>query len=125
MASCPVLEQFPDHVVAEASITLIAKKGIGRLTDMTSDHTPPEPHARRLAAGSETQAGVGGRLQRTLRGNVLQLLQRSQRRFDEAILFLVAFDESNEFACVAQCLIERITQRLCLRQQVRIYLGVV
>ena len=25
-ASCPALEQFPDHVVAEASIMLIAKK---------------------------------------------------------------------------------------------------
>ena len=68
---------------------------------------------------------MGGGLRRTLRGNLLQLLQRSQRRFDETILFLVAFDEGDEFTCVAQCLIELIAQRLCLRQQVRIDLGVV
>ena len=76
-------------------------------------------------AGSEAQTRVGGGLQGTLRSNLLQLLQRSQRRFDEAILFLVAFDQCDEFTCVAQCLTERITQRLCLRQQVRIDLGVV
>ena len=76
-------------------------------------------------AGSEAQTGVGGGLHRTLRSDLLQLLQRSQRRFDEAILFLVAFDEGDEFTCVGQCLTERITQRLRLRQQVRIDLGVV
>ena len=104
---------------------LIAKKGNGCFAVRNSEHTPPVPHARRLTTGTETQTGVGGGLQRTLRGNLLQLLQRSQRRFDEAILFLVAFDQGDEFACVAQRLIKRITQRLRLRQQVWIDLGVV
>ena len=47
--------------------------------------------------------------------DMLQLFQRSQRRFHEAVLFLVAFNGGDEFSRVAQGLTEGFTQSFGLR----------
>ena len=59
--------------------------------------------------------GREGRL--PLRLNVLQLLQRSQRGFHKAVLFLMAFDQANQITAITESTAQQVTKCFGLVQQ--------